>query len=172
MAVAVVGLGNLLLSDEGVGVHVVQHLSETRRFPEDVALIDGGTSAIDLLDQLAGVQHIIFIDAARTGGMPGNVVELQDAQLPVWFRQRMSPHQIGLADLLATLRLMDCVPDSVTLIGIEPQSMELGTELTPVVQAAAEEAAVRVVAKLAALGFPAISAGEGARAASGAMPCA
>lgn len=174
MTVAVVGLGNLLLSDEGVGVHVVQRLSETHRFPEDVALIDGGTSAIDLLDQLADVQHIIFVDAARTGGAPGNLVELEGEQLPVWFRQRMSPHQIGLADLLATLRLMDCVPDSVTLIGIEPQSMELGTALTPVVQAAAAEAAAKVVVRLAALGFPALSRGEGTRAlpGPGAMPCA
>jgi hydrogenase maturation protease len=153
MSVAVVGLGNLILSDDGVGVHVVQHLIDAFRFPDGVVVIDGGTSAIDLLDQLIEAEHLIFVDAARTGGAPGTVVELEGARLPAWFRQRMSPHQVGLADLLATLTLMDHAPKSVTLIGIEPQSMELGTELTPAVAAAAVEAAAKVLAKLSALGL-------------------
>lgn len=155
MSVAVVGLGNLILSDDGAGVHVVQHLVEAFRFPDGVVVIDGGTSAIDLLDQLIEAEHLIFVDAARTGGVPGTVVELEGARLPAWFRQRMSPHQVGLADLLATLALMDHAPKSVTLIGIEPQSMELGTELTPAVHAAAAQAAAKVLAKLAALGLQA-----------------
>lgn len=167
MSVAVVGLGNLILSDEGVGVHVVQRLAAAYSFPDDVALIDGGTSAIDLLDQLIDAEHIIFIDAAQTGGPPGSIVALQGARLPVWFRERMSPHQIGLADLLATLSLMDHAPKSVMLIGIEPQSMELGTELTPKIDAAADQALERVVESLAVLGF----AGVERSARAGAMPC-
>ena len=167
MSVAVVGLGNLILSDEGVGVHVVRRLDEAYSFPDDVVLIDGGTSAIDLLDQLVEAEHIIFIDAAQTGGPPGSIVALQGARLPVWFRERMSPHQIGLADLLATLSLMDHTPESVTLIGIEPQSMELGTELTPQIDAAADEALAKVLEQLAALGFRAVERSERARP----MPC-
>ena len=76
----------------------------------------------------------------------------------------MSPHQIGLADLLATLSLMDHAPESVTLIGIEPQSMELGTELTPNVEAAVGEALRKVLEKLAALGFRAVERRDHARA--------
>jgi hydrogenase maturation protease len=167
MSVAVVGLGNLILSDEGVGVHVVRRLDEAYSFPDDVVLIDGGTSAIDLLDQLVEAEHIIFIDAAQTGGPPGSIVALQGARLPVWFRERMSPHQIGLADLLATLSLMDHTPESVTLIGIEPQSMELGTELTPKIDAAADEALAKVLEQLAALGVRAVERSERARP----MPC-
>ena len=167
MSVAVVGLGNLILSDEGVGVHVVRRLDEAYSFPDDVVLIDGGTSAIDLLDQLVEAEHIIFIDAAQTGGPPGSIVALQGARLPVWFRERMSPHQIGLADLLATLSLMDHTPESVTLIGIEPQSMELGTELTPQIDAAADEALAKVLEQLAALGVRAVERSERARP----MPC-
>lgn len=170
MTVAVVGLGNLILSDEGVGVHVVQRMAAAYVFPDDVAIIDGGTSAIDLLDQLVDAEHLVFIDAARTGGPPGRVVELEGAQLPAWFRQRMSPHQIGLADLLATLSLMDRAPKSVTLIGIEPESMALGTTLTPAVAAAMEEAAGRALAKLAALGQPAVARDREDQA--GAAPCA
>ena len=166
MSVAVVGLGNLILSDEGVGVHVVRRLAEAYDFPDDVVLIDGGTSAIDLLDQLVEAEHIIFIDAAQTGGPPGSIVALEGARLPVWFRERMSPHQIGLADLLATLSLLDHTPESVTLIGIEPQSMELGTELTPDVEAAAGEALRKVLEKLAALGFCAVERKDHARAMS------
>lgn len=164
MSVAVVGLGNLILSDDGVGVHVAQQLAAGFRFPEGVALIDGGTSAIDLLDQLIDAEHLIFVDAARTGGAPGAVVALDGERLPVWFRQRMSPHQIGLADLLATLSLMDHAPKSVTLIGIEPQSLELGTELTPPVRAAAAEATTLVLAKLAALGIRPAPRSTGAEA--------
>lgn len=167
MSVAVVGLGNLILSDEGVGVHVVRRLDEAYSFPDGVMLIDGGTSAIDLLDQLVEAEHIIFIDAAQTGGPPGSIVALQGARLPVWFRERMSPHQIGLADLLATLSLMDHTPESVTLIGIEPQSMELGTELTPHIDAAAGEALLKVLEKLAALGVRAVERSGRARP----MPC-
>jgi hydrogenase maturation protease len=167
MSVAVVGLGNLIFSDEGVGVHVVRRLAEAYGFPDEVVLIDGGTSAIDLLDQLVEAEHIIFIDAAQTGGPPGSIVALQGARLPVWFRERMSPHQIGLADLLATLSLMDHTPESVTLIGIEPQSMELGTELTPQIDAAADEALVKVLEQLAALGVRAVERSERARP----MPC-
>ena len=164
MSVAVVGLGNLILSDEGVGVHVVRRLAEAYGFPDEVVLIDGGTSAIDLLDQLVEAEHIIFIDAAQTGGPPGSIVALEGARLPVWFRERMSPHQIGLADLLATLSLMDHAPESVTLIGIEPQSMQLGTELTPDVEAAVGEALRKVLEKLAALGFRAVERRDHARA--------
>jgi hydrogenase maturation protease len=171
MTIAVVGLGNLILSDEGVGVHVVRRLGEAYQAPDEVVMIDGGTSAIDLLDQLVDARHIIFVDAARTGGTPGSVVALEGARLPVWFRERMSPHQIGLADLLATLALMDHAPDSVTLIGIEPASMELGTELTPVVQAAAGEALAMVLAKLAALGCRAVERNEQSACAE-AAPCA
>ena len=164
MTVAVVGLGNLILSDEGVGVHVVRRLGEACDFPDNVVLIDGGTSAIDLLDQLVDAEHIIFIDAAQTGGPPGSIVALEGARLPVWFRERMSPHQIGLADLLATLSLMDHAPESVTLIGIEPQSMQLGTELTPDVEAAVGEALRKVLEKLAALGFCAVERRDHPRA--------
>ncbi len=152
MSIAVVGLGCLILSDEGVGVHVVRRLAEQFSAPAHVDLIDGGTSAIELLDQLADAEHIVFVDAARTGGAPGTVVELQGDALPIWFRQRMSPHQIGLADLLATLSLMDRAPRSVTLIGVEPQSFELGDTLTPAVAAAADEALERTLRRLAALG--------------------
>lgn len=152
MSVAVVGLGNLILSDEGVGVHVVRRFAEDYVVPADVAVIDGGTSAIDLLDQLVDAEHIVFVDAARIGGSPGRVAVFKGVDLPVWFRQRMSPHQIGLADLMATLSLMDHAPKSVTLIGIEPDSVELGTELTPAVLIGSAEALGRLVTTLAGLG--------------------
>jgi len=154
VSIAVVGLGCLILSDEGVGVHVVRRLVETHAIPADVHVIDGGTSAMELLDQLADIAHIVFIDAARTGGAPGAVIQLEGDALPIWFRQRMGPHQIGLADLLATLSLIGRAPQSVTLIGIEPQSLELGDELTAPVAVAAERALELTVRKLAQLGAP------------------
>jgi len=110
MSIAVVGLGCLILSDEGVGVHVVRRLAEDYVVPANVDVIDGGTSSTELLDQLVDAEHIVFVDAARTGGAPGTVVELQGDALPVWFRQRMSPHQIGLAELLAMISLLDRAP--------------------------------------------------------------
>ncbi len=131
----ILGLGNILLSDEGVGVHAVGALVEQVQLPPDVEVLDGGTSGMDLLDQIAGRAHLIVVDAVKTGRPPASVVRLAGDAVPAFFSSRISPHQLGLSDVLAVLRLMDAAPESVTVIGVEPVCLDIGLELSPAVAA-------------------------------------
>lgn len=132
-ATLVLGLGNILLSDEGVGVRAVEALVEQVQLPPDVEVLDGGTSGMDLLDQIAGRAHLIVVDAVKTGRSPASVVRLAGDDVPAFFSSRISPHQLGLSDVLAVLRLMDAAPQSVTVIGVEPVCLDLSLELSPAV---------------------------------------
>lgn len=154
MNVLVLGVGNILLADEGVGVRVVEVLSERYRLPPSVEVVDGGTSGMDLLDIIAGHDHVIIVDAVKGGHPPGTVVRLAGDQVPAFFRTRISPHQLGLSDVLAALAILDTSPRGVTIIGIEPKSLELSLELSPEIGAMMDALVERVVEELVALGCP------------------
>ena len=160
MKVIVLGLGNILLRDEGVGVRVIEALAQRYVLPAGVEVVDGGTVGMDLLDTLAGCDHLLICDAVKTGAPPGSVVKLVDGQVPALFQTRYSPHQIGLSEVLATLTLTDEAPAAVTLIGIVPADLDLGIELSPLVAAAVQPAVERIVATLRELGFPLIPGRE------------
>lgn len=153
MRVLVLGLGNILLRDEGVGVRVIEALAGRYLMPAGVELLDGGTSGMDLLDAIAGCDHLLICDAVRADAPPASVIRLSDAQVPALFRNRYSPHQLGVADVLATLVLTDETPASITLIGVVPADLGLGLELSPEVARAAERAAECLVAELRGLGL-------------------
>lgn len=148
MRVLVLGLGNILLRDEGVGVRVIEALADRYAVPAGVEVVDGGTSGMDLLDTIAGCDHLLICDAVRADAPPASVIRLADAQVPALFRNRFSPHQLGVADLLATLVLTDETPRSITLIGVVPVDLALGLELSPEVALAAERALECLVAEL------------------------
>ena len=145
----VLGLGNILLSDEGVGVRAVEALIEQVPLPPDVEVLDGGTSGMDLLDQMAGRAHLIVVDAVRTGRPPASVVRLAGDEVPAFFSSRLSPHQLGLSDVLAVLRLMDAAPGRITVIGVEPVSLDLDLALSPAVAARLQEVVALTCAQLA-----------------------
>ncbi len=148
MNVLVLGLGNILLSDEGVGVRIVEALDDRYALPESVETLDGGTSGMDLLDQIAGRDLLIVADALRADAAPGTVIRLADEEIKAFFRTRMSPHQIGLADVLASLRLSDEDPRRIVIIGVVPQSLDLGLELTATIAAALETALTMILDEL------------------------
>lgn len=145
----VLGLGNILLSDEGVGVRAVEALVEKAPLPPDVEVLDGGTSGMDLLDQIAGRARLVVVDAVRTGRSPASVVRLAGDEVPAFFSSKLSPHQLGLSDVLAVLRLMEAAPARITVIGIEPVSLDLGLELSPAVAARLPEVVALIEAELA-----------------------
>ncbi len=128
--VLVLGLGNTLLGDEGVGVHAVKALVDRHTLPDDVEVVDGGTSGMELLDIVAGRETLIVCDAVHSDRPPGTVIRLTDDEVPAFFRARVSPHQLGLAELLATLALVDQRPAHITVIGIVPRDIDLGTDLS------------------------------------------
>jgi hydrogenase maturation protease len=152
MRIVVLGVGNTLLSDEGVGVKAIEKLQQDFALPPEVVVIDGGTTGMEMLEDLSGADHLIMIDAVRSGKAPASIVRLADEQIPVFFRTKLSPHQIGLSDVLATLELMGEQPGGITVIGVEPASLETGMALTPQVEARLPEVVEMIVAELGRLG--------------------
>ncbi len=150
-AVLVLGLGNVLLSDEGVGVHAVNALQERHSLPRDVEVLDGGTSGMDLLDTVAGRDALIVCDAVAGPGPPGTVVRIAEEDLPAFLAARLSPHQLGLADLLASLALMGQRPHRIALFGVVPKCLDLGTRMSAEVRAGMEGMIGRVLEEVARL---------------------
>ncbi len=132
----VIGVGNLLMSDEGVGIHVVRQLVSQYEIPEEIQVLDGGTLGMDLLYYLEGVDQVLIIDAVETGEAPGTIVRLEGEDVPAFLSVKMSPHEIGIPDMLAAAKLKDIFPQSLILIGIQPETIEISTELSPTIQAA------------------------------------
>lgn len=152
MRIVVLGVGNILLSDEGVGVRTIEKLQLTYNLPPEVVVIDGGTTGMEMLEDLSNADHIIIIDAVRSGKAPASIVRLADEKVPVFFKTKLSPHQIGLSDVLATLAFIGEQPGGVTIFGVEPVSLETGMALTPQVEAQLPELMDLVVTELRELG--------------------
>lgn len=133
MNTLILGVGNILLSDEAVGVHVANQLDRGYIFPEGVDLLDGGTAGMELLEYIAGRDHVIFIDAVLTGDAPGTVVTLKDDEVPALFNNKVSPHQLGLSDLLGALKLTEESPRNIFLVGVVPESVEPGLKVSKTV---------------------------------------
>ncbi|MBW7983674.1 HyaD/HybD family hydrogenase maturation endopeptidase [Enterobacillus tribolii] len=152
MNILILGIGNLLLSDEAVGVRIVERLQQDYRFPAGVTLLDGGTAGMELMDDMANRDHIIVADAVLSGNSPGTVITLEDDEVPALFSRKISPHQLGLSDVLSALRLTGESPARLTLIGVEPLSLEPHVGLTPVVSAAVPVAMGHIINLMRQLG--------------------
>jgi len=153
MRAVVLGVGNILLSDEGVGVRAIQKLAHDYRLPAGVEVLDGGTSAMEMLDDLADADLLVIIDCIRAGAQPGSLIRLTDEQVPVFLQMKLSPHQVGLSDVLATLTLTGESPGRVIIHGVEPASLETGMELTGVVAETLPDLVAAVVQDLNAGGY-------------------
>jgi len=152
MSILVLGLGNILLSDEGIGVRTVEAFQEQWTVPETVHIVDGGTCGMDMLDIIASHDTMIVVDAVKTGAPAGTVVKITGDDVPVFFRGRLSPHQLGLSDLLATLTLTGEAPGSVSVIGCVPASMATSLAMTPEIAARIPAMIGLLVEELTALG--------------------
>jgi hydrogenase maturation protease len=153
MNLLVVGLGNILLRDEGVGVRLVERLAERFDLPEGVEALDGGTSGMDLIHSIADRDALILCDAVRADAAPGTLLRMTGEELPAFFQTKLSPHQLGVLDVLATLTLLERVPPIVTLIGIVPQRLDLGVQLSPQIESVMDDALELLVAQIQSLGF-------------------
>lgn len=143
----VLGVGNTIMGDEGVGVRCVEWLAS--QVPPDVALVDGGTSTNELLGDLEDADLVIIVDAIATTQPPGTIIRLEGDRIPSAFSNKLSPHQHGINDLLGALALLGRSPRRLVLFGIAPERIALGMELTPAVSAAVPEVGRRVLAELA-----------------------
>jgi hydrogenase maturation protease len=131
--VILLGLGNILLSDEGLGVHAVRALERQYYFPEEVRLVDGGTLGLDLLPWIEGVEKAPFIDALNLQQEPRTVAVMEDEAVPSYLSPKLSFHHLGLPDLLFASKLTGTMPVKVALIGMQPERIEVGLTLSPTV---------------------------------------
>ena len=131
----ILGVGNLLMSDEGVGVHVIQRLVADYQLPEEVQVLDGGTLGMDLLYYLEGAENLLLIDAVQARKEPGTLVRLEGEDVPAFMSIKISPHQLGVPDMLAAAKLKDVYPQRIVLWGVQPELMEIGLDLSPTVAA-------------------------------------
>jgi len=130
--IVVVGVGNLLLKDEGVGIHVIKHLQEMD-LPPDVELIDGGT-APDLIAYIKAGDKLIIVDSAKAGGEPGAIYRFLPDDLETEASTLASAHELGVEINLRLMSLMGNEPREIVIIGIEPKEIDWGTELTDELQ--------------------------------------
>lgn len=144
----ILGVGNLLLSDDGVGVRVVERLERARALPEGVQTLDGGTCGLDLMQYLEGVDQLVVVDAANFGQPPGTIQRLEGDAVPAFLAQKVSPHEINLPELLFSAKLVGIYPSRVVVLGIQPESLEVGLELSPAVAARVDELAERALAEV------------------------
>ncbi len=128
--ILVLGLGNILLQDEGLGVRAAERLAARYRLPPDVQVMDGGVMGLDLLPHLEGVSHLLITDAVQSGQPPGSLVRLEGEAIPAALSLKMSMHQVGLQELLALAGFQGTLPEQVVLWGLEPASLEWGLELS------------------------------------------
>ena len=135
MRAVVLGIGNTILTDEAAGVRAVEALERAYKMPANVLVIDGGTSGMEMIEDLSNLDFLIVIDIVKTGAAGGTVVKIEGDQIPVFFRRKLSPHQIALPDVLACLELLDTMPKEIIVLGVELISLELGMEMTPTVAA-------------------------------------
>lgn len=159
----VLGLGNVLCGDDGVGVEVIWRLRRDFELPPEVRLLDGGTLGLALMSEIAGAPAVLLVDAIRDEGEPGTLVRLDGDEVAPAARHRLSVHQIGVTDLLDGLRLIDAYPASMTLLGVVPAGIELGIGFSPAVEAALPRLVAAVAAEIAARGFvvsPRLEEGE------------
>ncbi len=129
----VIGVGSPLMTDDGLGLHALERLRAETDVGPEVELLDGGTWGMNLLPYVEDAERVLLIDAIRRGGAPGALVVLERDELPLWFEARLSPHQVDMRDVLALAELRGTLPADTVAIGLEPERVELGTELSAVV---------------------------------------
>ena len=143
----VLGIGNILLRDEGVGVRVIEQMQEVN-LPDDIELADGGTGGADLLEVLAERKKVIVIDATQADCEPGTVLRFTDEDLVQPNQPFISLHELGLAESLIMARQLGCAPEDVVILGIKPKNTECGLELSEEIAASVPKVVELVLAEI------------------------
>jgi hydrogenase maturation protease len=153
-AVLVLGLGNVICGDDGLGVEAVLRLNRAYAIPDGVQVLDGGTLGLSLLGYLAGAPRVILVDAIHDDQPPGSLVRLTGDEVAPAVRDRLSVHQVGVADLLDGLRLIGAMPAEMVLLGLVPVTLALGLERSPAVEAGLPALVEAVADEVGRLGRP------------------
>jgi hydrogenase maturation protease len=136
-AIAILGMGNLIYSDDGAGLRAFYRLEKDPRLPAGVDLVDGSAAGLPAVSLLECADRLLILDAVNVGAEPGTVVRLGPEQLK-GLPGGAEAHQLGVSDLITALRLMGKTPREIILLGIQADSIALGTDLTPAVESGLE----------------------------------
>lgn len=131
----VIGVGNTILSDDGVGVHAVRRMQDDPRLPAGVSILDGGTMGLELGPFVSDASRVLILDAVNTGEPPGTLTRMTGTDL-LGTGRGWSVHQLGVADLIATLALVSTKPQEIVVLGLQPAHTAWGISLSPCVEAA------------------------------------
>ena len=162
--VVVIGLGNSLMGDDGLGVAVVDRLRDEWRLPPGVALIDGGTLGLGLLPAIEQAERLLLIDAIDRGMPPGTEIVLDRGEIPLALTLKVSPHQVDLREALALAELRGTLPVATVAIGLQPERSELSTELSPPLERALDRIVDLALAQLELWGYHGVPQRRHARA--------
>ena len=131
--ILILGIGNILLKDEGVGVHTAKKMMEMD-LPPDVEVMDGGTMGLNLLYYIEGRKKVIVIDTVLVGDPPGTIYRFTDESLVDNKPMLRTAHGIDFSDVIKTSKMLGTKPEEIVFIGIEPESLDEGLELTPTIE--------------------------------------
>lgn len=142
--ILLLGIGNILLRDEGIGVHTVNKIKERYLFEPEIDVIDGGTKGLELLPIFEGQKRALIVDAVDFGKEAGYISVVRNKEIPAQLHSKLSVHHIGLSEVLLAAQMLGIGPEEVFLVGIQPLSMETGIDMTPELSSKMEEL-IRVV---------------------------
>ena len=149
----ILGMGNVLCGDDGLGVAAVKEIHRRYRIPENAQVLDGGTLGLSLLSYFDADQDVILVDAITTDQDAGSFVRLEGDEVAPAVRNSLSVHQIGVADLIDSLRLIDVYPRNLVLLGLEPQTLDLWIEMSEPVENMMPFLLDRIVEEARQLGY-------------------
>jgi hydrogenase maturation protease len=144
----VIGLGNPLMGDDGLGIAALERLRELWEVPADVELVDGGTWGLNLLPVIESAERVLLIDAITIGAQPGTPVVIPRARLPRYLATKISPHEVDLRDVLALAELRGTLPDETMAVGLEPDQVVLRTGLSEALQSGLDDLVGAVIRQL------------------------
>jgi hydrogenase maturation protease len=150
----ILGLGNLLCGDDGLGALVARAIAARCEVPGGVDVLDGGTLGLALLPHLEDAERAILVDAVQADAPPGTIVRIEGEAVGPAVSSRLSVHQVGVADLIDAARLRGRVPPTLVLLGVVPETIALGVGLSAPVRAAAGDLLRLVCEEAGRLGFP------------------
>jgi hydrogenase maturation protease len=148
----VLGLGNPLMGDDGLGLAALARLQEGWDVP-GVEFVDGGTWGMNLLPLVEESSHLLLLDAIRSGDSPGTLVEWERKQLPRYLSLKLSPHQIDLREILALAEWRDTMPAEIVAIGLAPRDVIMATRLSPEVEAGLDQVVEAALRRLNRWGY-------------------
>lgn len=151
--ITLLGVGNILLTDEGLGVHVVREMEQEYSFTPEINIVDGGTMGMELLSYMRGMTKLLLVDAVNGGETPGTVYEFPHQQTEDYFTGSISVHEVGMQDILRIRAIQEKPLEDATVIGVEPESLDIGLTPSETVQAVLPEVKQRVIRQLEAWGI-------------------